>query len=308
MEKRSKYFTKVSSNPSKTSAVFGYISLICLSISILSLIATLIVYIILPNLRTLPGLNIMSLSTWLLISSSLLFANNFVTVDVEWLCKTLGFLLHFSLLSGFGWMFICTFHIMRTFTSLTNHSKNAPIPYSTYVRYVAVAEILAIVLSASHVIVSMKTNNTFGYGGHPCYLTNPRMNLFFVAIPISVVMVTNLVMFISVIVKLMRLPQLNGTKSRERNNITIFIKLSTITGMAWIFGIVYELTDVELFGFLFIIFNASQGVLIMFSFVINKRVASLLFKNTFAAPKSLSTNQTKTRPTKEMAQASQHVT
>ena len=147
----------------------------------------------------------------------------------------------------------------------------------------AVTEISAIALTAAHVLVSMLTNNTLGYGGHPCYLTNPRMNLFFVAIPVSVMMVANLVMYISVIVKILRLPEMGDSKSHDRNNLKIFIKLSTITGLTWIFGIVYELTDVEVFGFLFILFNASQGVLIMFSFVINKRVASLLFKKTYSA-------------------------
>ncbi|KAH3755332.1 hypothetical protein DPMN_190023 [Dreissena polymorpha] len=113
----------------------------------------------------------------------------------------------------------------------------------------------------------MLTENTLGYGGRPCYLTNPRSILFFVAIPLSVVMVVNLVMYISVIVKIMRLPEIGEGKSRERNNLKIFVKLSTITGLTWIFGIVYVLTDVGLFGFLFILFNASQGVFIMFSFV-----------------------------------------
>ncbi|KAH3748527.1 hypothetical protein DPMN_182973 [Dreissena polymorpha] len=305
-EKLSKYFTKMSSSPSKTSTVYGYISLICLSISIASLIVMLSVYLILANLRTLPGLNIMSLSTRLLMSSSLLFANNFVIVDIEWLCQTLGFLLHFTLLSGFCWMFICTFHMMRTLTSLKSFNKNAQSSYRTHLKYMAVAECSAIVLTASQVLVSMLTENTLGYGGRPCYLTNPRSILFFVAIPISIVMVVNLVMYISVIVKIMRLPEIGQNKCRERNNLNIFVKLSTITGLTWIFGIVYELTDVELFSFLFILFNASQGVLIMFSFVINKRVAGLLCKKNNSACRGLST-QKSTRSATKMPEASEHM-
>ncbi|KAH3695930.1 hypothetical protein DPMN_083389 [Dreissena polymorpha] len=148
----------------------------------------------------------------------------------------------------------------------------------------------------------MLTENTLGYGGRPCYLTNPQSILFFVAIPISVVMVVNLVMYISVIVKIMRLPEMGESKSRERNNLKIFVKLSTITGLTWIFGIVYELTDVELFGFLFTLFNASQGILIMFSFVINKRVASLICKKSYSA-----STQKSTRSATEMTEASEHM-
>ena len=185
----------------------------------------------------------------------MLFVNNFVTVDIEWLCKTLGFLLHFTLLSGFCRMFICTFHMMRTFTSLTNHSKNAQTSYKTYLKYVAVAEISAIALTASKAIVSKLTNNTFGYGGHPCYLTNARMNLFFVANSVSVMMVTDLVMYIFVIVKIMCLPAMGDNKFLKRNYPKIFNKQSTITGLTLIFGIVSELTDVELFGFMFILFT-----------------------------------------------------
>ncbi|KAH3748540.1 hypothetical protein DPMN_182986 [Dreissena polymorpha] len=100
----------------------------------------------------------------------------------------------------------------------------------------------------------MLTENTLGYGGRPCYLTNPRSILFFVATPISVVMVVNVVMYMSVIVKIMSLPEVGENKSCERNNLKIFVKLSTITGLTWMFGIVYELNDVELFGYLFLIF------------------------------------------------------
>ncbi|KAH3753024.1 hypothetical protein DPMN_187653 [Dreissena polymorpha] len=152
----------------------------------------------------------------------------------------------------------------------------------------------------------MLTENTLGYGGRPCYLTNPRSILFFVAIPISIVMVVNLVMYISVIVKIMRLPEMGENNSREKNNLKIFVKLSTITGLTWIFGIVYELTDVELFSLLFILFNASQGVLIMFSFVINKRVAGLLRKKNNSASRGLST-QKSTRSATKMPEASEHM-
>ncbi|KAH3752095.1 hypothetical protein DPMN_186705 [Dreissena polymorpha] len=239
------------------------------------------------------------------MSNSLLFANNFVIVDIEWLCKTLGLLLHFTLLSGFCWMFICTFHMMRTITSLPCTNKNAQSLFRAHLRYVAVAEMSAVSLTALHILVSMLMENTLGYGGRPCYLTNPRMILFFVAIPVSVVMISNLVMFVSVIVKIIRLPKMGKSKSKERNNIRIFIKMSTITGLTWILGVVYQLTDVELFGYLFILFNASQGVLIMFSFVINKRVASLLCKTTFSASRGLRP-QKLTRCSTTEKEASQH--
>ncbi|KAH3769132.1 hypothetical protein DPMN_170380 [Dreissena polymorpha] len=201
-------------------------------------------------------------------------------------------------------MFICTFHMMRTLTTLTSFNKNAQSSYRTHFRYVAVAECLASVLTASQVLVSMLTENTLGYGGRPCYLTNPRSILFFVAIPISVVMVVNVVMYMSVIVKIMSLPEVGENKSRERNNLKIFVKLSTITGLTWIFGIVYELTDIELFGFLFILFNASQGVLIMFSFVINKRVASLLCKKPYCESRCWSTQN---RSATVMTETSEHM-
>ena len=59
-------------------------------------------------------------------------------------------------------------------------------------------------------------------------------------------------------------PKIQKHIKNERNDIIIFAKLSALTGFCWIFGFVYRWTDIQLFSYLFIIFNASQGLFIFF--------------------------------------------
>ena len=58
----------------------------------------------------------------------------------------------------------------------------------------------------------------------------------------------------------------------DRNNILIYLKMSTLTGVCWLFGFLRILSSSDVFEVLFILANASQGLLVMVSFVCNKRV------------------------------------
>jgi hypothetical protein len=55
-----------------------------------------------------------------------------------------------------------------------------------------------------------------------------------VGVPVSYVILTNAGMLIAVIVKLKRAPSLVKNVKRERNDLLIFAKLSTITEATWI--------------------------------------------------------------------------
>ena len=63
------------------------------------------------------------------------------------------------------------------------------------------------------------------------------------------------------------------------------MKMSTLTGVGWIFGFLGILTNVEVFEYLFIVANATQGLFLMVSFVCNRRVL-MLFENLIAKLKN----------------------
>ena len=91
------------------------------AVSMVSLILLLAVYITIPELRTLPGKNLMSLS------SSMLFYHTVFLMAGQTaypsLCIVVSVALHYSLLSSFCWMSVMAFDLSKTFTKTGNCSE-----------------------------------------------------------------------------------------------------------------------------------------------------------------------------------------
>ena len=94
-------------------------------------------------------------------------------------------------------------------------------------------------------------------------------------IPVILVVLVNIGMFIRIILSLSRSREAHKHTQNDRQDMLVFIKLSTITGITWIFGFIYQWSNVAVFSYLFMIFNACQGVFILFAFVFNRRVLNL---------------------------------
>ena len=170
------------------------------------------------------------------------------------------------------WMVVCTYHMVKVFMSITDRSI-ASHQHRQFMKYFAISESIATILIITLVVYRLAFYGESGYGGDACYIQSPGNILYFVGIPAACMVIANMVMFGFIIVKVARLPDVEMARSsKERDLLTIFFKLSTVTGMTWGFGLVYQLTGVYLFAYLFIICNFGQGVFILFSFVLNKRV------------------------------------
>ena len=251
-----------SSNVS-TINVGAYLTVVCLIVSLISLAATLFVYTALPDLRNVPGLNLMGLSSSLMLSSALFLVSSFTEVAAGWGCSLLGALLHFSLLSGFAWMFVCTFHMVTVFASLTATATHTN--KNVFFKYLLSTITVPLAIVGSYIVCSFIQFNDYGYGGRMCYIVHSDFILYFVGIPLLVVLVMNAGMFIFIVCKVARLPTVRSSAQQERDYIKIFAKLSTLTGFTWIFGFIYQFSRLDMFSYLFIIFNAGQGVFIFSS-------------------------------------------
>ena len=89
------------------------ITYICCTISMISLIFLLGIYIALAELRTLPGKNLISLSCAMLLYHVLFLLTG--QTDKPDLCMTVSVLLHYFLLSSFCWMGVMAFDAAKTF-------------------------------------------------------------------------------------------------------------------------------------------------------------------------------------------------
>ena len=88
------------------------------AISMISLIFLLAIYIALPELRTLPGKNLINLSCAMLLYHILFLLTGHT--DKPYLCVAVSVLLHYFLLSSFCWMGVMGFDVAKTFGAKGN--------------------------------------------------------------------------------------------------------------------------------------------------------------------------------------------
>ncbi|XP_045156460.2 uncharacterized protein LOC123522974 [Mercenaria mercenaria] len=273
------YFSQLpTKNVSTVTHELAVLTIICLVCSIISLLLTFFVYCFLPSLRTLPGLNNMALVVHLFLFHTLLLVTDVTDINNSRICSAVGIGLHYTLLTYFFWMCICTFHMLNVFVKIKERSAYVH-TMKKFVHYLIFAESMSAILVICHIVVAVVSADgavSLGYGGSTCFIWDPIMLLCFVFVPLGLVLVANMLMFSYVIWCVSRLPDMAESSNQERHTLLILTKLSTLTGITWIFGYVYIFTDSLLFTYAFIIFNAGQGVFIMFSFVINKRVFDMM--------------------------------
>ena len=266
--------------PNKT--VIQIVTTFALVASLISLSVTFIIYTLFKELRTLPGLNIMALTCSLFVTHLLTFLNSVVETLKGHPCIAVGVLLHLSLLLSILWMFVCTFHMAKVFISLEKMNPRNTNKYHSFARYAIFTTVISVTFVVTNITVSTVRSNglTIGYDEILCFIEFRDMLIFTVALPIGVAITANIIMFICVVYKVGKIPSVHVHRQHERNNVAIFTKLSTITGITWIFAFLYQFTAIEAFSYIFIILNGSQGVFIMTAFVANKRIARM-FKNCF---------------------------
>ncbi|XP_045197494.2 uncharacterized protein LOC123552138 [Mercenaria mercenaria] len=270
------YLTQIPQEESDTSlSVESIISIACSTVSILALSFTFFVYCFFSKLRgTIPGKNNMSLVFTLLLAQTLYLTgsfSNFKRNSTE--CLLFGILIHWSWLVALLWMNICTFHMFRVLARTKVMSQSSGT--RRLVIYQVYAQSMAAIFVSINIGVSYVMNGDFGYGTETCYISSQRMIIYTFGIPAACVVISNLSMFTFVIIKIKRTPSVQKNVQNERNDLIVFAKLSTITGATWVFGFLYMWTSSTALSYMFIVLNASQGLFIMFAFVINKRVYDL---------------------------------
>ena len=248
------------------------LSFVCSLVSIACLCITIVTYILFVEMRTIPGKINVSLCATLLVAQ--LFQQ--FTIDLtqyKAFCFAFGVIIHYTWAATILWMNIASFNLFRCFSQ--NNMSRAPgdlnpslLLYSVYVYGVSLFLIGANVLYSFLVT----KGNDFGYGTKLCYISSTVGLLATFVAPAAIVVLANGCFLLITIWRVSKVPKIKRAQMPERNNIPIYLKMSTLTGVCWLFGFLRILSSSDVFEVLFILANASQGLLLMVSFVCNKRV------------------------------------
>ena len=145
----------------------GYLTGLCLSVSVLSLIFHVGIYCALPKLANLPGKNLLSISWALLlhISIFLVGVNPVVDVPME-VCIGIAVVDYYCFLAAFFWMNVMSVDIWRTFSRSTLRGSDG---LRTHRKYAVYAWGTAAILSLAALTVDLSVEDeavkpSFGTG------------------------------------------------------------------------------------------------------------------------------------------------
>ena len=248
------------------------LSFVCSLVSIACLCITIVTYILFVEMRTIPGKINVSLCATLLVAQ--LFQQ--FTIDLtqdRTICYAFGVLIHYAWAATILWMNVASFNLFRCF-SLNNMSRPpGDFHPSLWLYSIYVYGVPLFLVGANILYRFLVTNGKdFGYGMKLCYISSTVGLLATFVAPAAIVVLANGCFLLITIWRVSKVPKIKRAEMRDRNNILIYLKMSTLTGVCWLFGFLRILSRSDAFEVLFILANASQGLLVMVSFVCNKRV------------------------------------
>lgn len=257
-------------------ASLSILSFICLLLSILCSLPTFCTFLCFKELRNQPGVNNMFLSAFLCTSQTLFLLGYNSAGNVSKLgCSLLGMLVHFSWLVLLVWMNTCTIHTFRVFwkTQVSVASHNVFKTTFVYLIYTSILAAIPVVLNI--IISSALKDGTVGYGGEVCYISSSKYAVYLLSAPLCLIVFINIILYIIVVIKIECTRSKIENRSKNKSLILVYVKLSSITGVSWVFGVLIIFTGQLWTEYLFVLFNATQGIFIFLVFVINKKVLGL---------------------------------
>ena len=254
------------------------LSLVCVCLSLICLLITIVAYTMITALQTQPGINNLILCIFLFLAQPLYQFGAGQPSLSDLACTVIGAICHFLWLAVIFAMHICSINMFIIFRS---HVKlSTTFSWNYVIKNLSFVVCASLLFVCTNLIASLGTSNgsDTGYGGEVCFISSNIMQSVTFIAPAAFTLGTNIGLFSYVVYRIRRNSSFRGQLNKDRNYLGIYARLSTLTGLTWMFGFLRIFIKFELLEYLFIIFNTSQGVLIMISFVLNKRVASLCLK------------------------------
>ncbi|BFZ13024.1 hypothetical protein BsWGS_16063 [Bradybaena similaris] len=258
------------------SRIESLLTLTSLSMSLVCLLVTFITYVVFPRLRSLPGKNNMIMVTWLFIAQLLVVLNSLPRKHST-ACAVMGVVLHYSWLFTVLWTCVCSFHMFHVFV-IRRGVASARRSHTFYLsRYVITCSTVSsfIVLSVVFSKAYMSNYDKIGYGGHVCYLSSNVLVGVAFLLPLCVVLLFNFFFFSMTIYTISHIEDVKRHSGRERRNIHIYVRLSSLTGLTWFLALLAEIPGLQPLRCVSVFINGCQGIALFLSYVCNRRVARM---------------------------------
>lgn len=240
-------------------------TLTCTGISLLCLLITFVTYCLFKTLRTIPGLNLMSL-VFSLFFAQLLFVFSDNQGNDIW-CPVVGILLHYFWLCTCFCLLVCCFHMYKVFNSRDLVRSEINFTSRTFNRYLLFSYLVPLVVVGTNIGVMVGVSGTLGYGERICFVENVVSNIILFVTPIIVTCCLNCFFFLKTIRGISSSSKLRDDKVAE---VKTFVKLFSITGLVWTVQIVDAFVEWLVLSWVSTALVCLQGCFIFFSFCFSR--------------------------------------
>ena len=273
----------------RTSAMISFdflektISTATVSISMASLVVVLVTYSLLPQLRNVPGVIVMSYSGSLLAFDALSLLAKF---PEGWLCVLWACLSHVAILSSFLWKSALSFDLvfMLRLKSIKNSSHASRVMMLN--RYSVVGWLVPAVFVLFLWLLDHFQVYAMHYGSRAlglCWMQMTAGNFYLVVVPLGIAWLFNIVCFTLALHLVCRNGRLKGRGVRtrtqwtaERRRLMTYARISILMGCTWLLCFVAMALDLKELWLAHIVLNGSQGVYLLLCFVLKRRVCTML--------------------------------
>jgi hypothetical protein len=239
-------------------------------VSTIGLIILLVIYLSIPSLQTLPGLNNMGLiASLILMQVTYTITNTFEKITLK--CVIGGVLLHYFWLCMCCCLFICCFCMWRSFCNpITGRASQSRARIFT--GYMVFSYATPLIVVAGNATIVYILYGDIGYGKKVCFVDNRISNIVTFVFPLSFICLVNTVLFFHTISKI----QINKTirkSKQDTSELIIFGKLFSLTGSVWIMQVIDGFfPQITAFSFIATVLTSSQGLCIFLSFVTSPQI------------------------------------
>lgn len=242
-------------------------TLTCTGVSLFCLLVTFVTYCLFKTLRTIPGLNLMSL-VFSLFFAQLLFVFSDNQGDGIW-CPVVGILLHYFWLCTCFCLLICCFHMYRVFNSRDLVRSEIHFTSRTFYRYFLFSYLVPFVVVGTNIGVMVGVSGTLGYGERICFVEHVISNIILFIAPIIVTCCLNCFFFLKTVRGISSSSKLRDDKVAE---VQTFVKLFSITGLVWTVQIVNAFVGWPVLSWVSTALVCLQGCFIFFSFCFSRSI------------------------------------
>lgn len=286
----------------KFSNHFERVSFICSCISTICIALHIIMFVIVKQLRNLPGYCLLSLCFALIGAYICVFVQNKTANLVD--CKILGMFMLYYFLASFFWMNVMAYDVwksIRMATAKLRLTTNRPfiVQYTRYSLFAWGTPLTIIILSIIiHNTAPEHSRYRLTFNENTCWFKyKSALSLYFVG-PLFTLLLLNILFFVS---SFYMISNASMSKAHSKNNkgssdlwsrLFLSLRLGSVMGFMWVFGFIATVTKQQWIWYLYSVCSALQGVFIFSSFTVSERTRKAFMKVILKRKFSISPTQT----------------